>query len=62
MATRIFESETIGKRKIMNWGMIGEIAGAFTVVLTLAYLAVEVRHAKAAALAPIWVNHYRLRP
>ena len=37
----------------MDWGMIGtigEIAGAFAVVLTLAYLAAEVRHAKAAAL------------
>ena len=36
----------------MNWdaiGSIGEIVGAAAVVLTLAYLAVQVRHAKEAA-------------
>lgn len=36
----------------MNWeaiGALGEIVGALAVVLTLAYLAIQVRHAKAAA-------------
>ena len=36
----------------MNWeaiGAIGEIVGAVAVVLTLAYLAIQVRHAKEAA-------------
>ena len=36
----------------MNWeaiGAIGEIVGALAVVLTLAYLAIQVRHAKEAA-------------
>ena len=36
----------------MNWeaiGALGEIVGALAVVLTLAYLAIQVRHAKEAA-------------
>ena len=35
----------------MNWeaiGAVGEVLGAIAVVITLGYLAVQVRHAKAA--------------
>ena len=43
----------------MNWeaiGAIGEVLGAFAVVATLLYLALQVRHAKTATTDAIRLN------